>query len=231
VWITRKEFHGENAGLRFGLYVGPYRQNMRLPGGAKFVDSSTSIEELHSSTSATADQGVPLQLWWQDLLNLVQRWIREAKTKEHRKDDDATSHKRRRCDESASPVEHDTCSYPADCGTCNGELTVHISEIVMTDEDINDAFNDLDTPVSEFIIHREAGIMQKQKGTSTMLPPLDLLRGLRDPVDPTISTDLLLWEISASPGPLMDGSVAHLSRGHLEDAFRRQAELISHLRA
>jgi hypothetical protein len=101
----------------------------------------------------------------------------------------------------------------------------------MTDEDINDAFNDLDTPVSEFIIHREAGIMQKQKGTSTMLPPLDLLRGLRDPVDPTISTDLLLWEISASPGPLMDGSVAHLSRGHLEDAFRRQAELISHLRA
>jgi hypothetical protein len=212
---------------------------MRLPGGAKFVDSSTSIEELHSSTSATADQGVLPQLWWQDLLNLIQRSIREAKTKEHRKDDDATSRKIRRCDESASPVEHDTCSspvehntcsYPADHGTCNGELMVHISEIVMTDEDINDTFNDLDTPVSEFIIHRMAGIMQKQKGTSTM-PPLDLLRRFRDPVNPTISTDLLLWEISASPGPLMDGSVAHLSRGHLEDAFRRQAELISHLQA
>jgi hypothetical protein len=35
----------------------------------------------------------------------------------------------------------------------------------MTDRDINHAFEDFETPVSECIIHRMAGIMQEQKGT------------------------------------------------------------------
>jgi hypothetical protein len=222
------------------LYVGPDRQSRLLPGGAESVDVSTFIEELGSPTSATADQGVPnLPLWWQDRLNTAQLSTRELKTKKYRKDDDTTSRKRRRCDESASPVghdtgssqiEHDTGSYPADHDTCNGELTVHISELVMTDRDINHAFEDFETPVSECIIHRMAGIMQEQKGTY-MLPPLDFVRRLRDPADLTISTDLLLWEISTSHGRRIDGSLTHLSRGDLEDAFGRQEELINRLRA
>jgi hypothetical protein len=225
VWITfthDKECHDGKAEPRMRLYIGPDRQSKQLPGGAGSVDTGTSIEELGSSTSAMADLSVPALLpWWQDRLNTAQLSTRKVKTKEYREDDDATSRKRRRCDAGASQAEHDTC---------NGMMHVAFFETVLTDMDIINDFNDLDTPISEFIMHRMGGIMQEQKETNT-LPPFDLVRRLRDPMDPTITMDLLLWEVSESPGPLMDGSVAHLSRGQLEDAFRKQEELISRLQA
>jgi hypothetical protein len=121
-------------------------------------------------------------------------------------------------DESASQAEHDIRS---------GELKLDISEVITTDDEIINAFDDLDTPVSEFVVYRMAGILKAQKETRT-LPPLNLVRGLRDEVDPTTELDMLRWEISARPpGISMEGSLAHFSRRELEEMYCRQ-EKVTH---
>jgi hypothetical protein len=245
VWIT---YTSVNANIRHGgptprinLFTGPDKGSPRLPGGKKSIDLMSFIDEMDMCHPwrRPRDWGYYAFLLWKNHYSLVETPPLEVTEEEEedwefddsweyentREYDDTMSRKRRRCDESASHAGYDTGSAQAEHDTYRGELNVIISEIAMTDDEIIDAFDDLDTPVSEFVVYRMAGILKAQKETRT-LPPLSLVRGLRDEVNPTTESDMLRWEISArSPGISMEGSLAHFSRRELEEMYCSQEQV------
>jgi hypothetical protein len=246
VWIT---YTSVNADIRRGgptprisLFTGPDKGSPRLPGGKKSIDLMSFIDEMDMCHPwrRPRDWGYYALLLWKNHYSLVETPPLEVTEEDEEEEwefddsreyentreyDDTMSRKRRRCDESASQAEYDTGSAQAEHDTYRGELNVTISEIAMTDDEIIDAFDDLDTPVSEFVVYRMAGILKAQKETRT-LPPLNLVRGLRDITNPTTESDMLRWEISARPpGISMEVSLAHFSRRELKEMYCSQKQV------
>jgi hypothetical protein len=207
------------------LYTGPDKGCPRLPGGKKSVDTRSFIEEVDLSLMRRVrDWGYwVLMLWSRNYPSENLSPLEDSQEEDW--DYDAMSRKRRRCNESASQAESDTGSAQVEDDTYRGELNVITSEIAMTDDEIIDAFDDLDTPVSEFVVYRMASILKAKKETRT-LPPLNLVRGLRDITNPTTESDMLRWEISARPpGISMEVSLAHFSRRKLEEMYCSQKKV------
>jgi hypothetical protein len=179
VWVKYTETRHsptDQSRPRATLYSGP--EGKKLPDGIKKVDTNTLVKEL--GTESVSDWRIPAYPLWKARYGEAQP--SDYKMREIAKKVEFINGKRKRGDDNDTTPRKRASSDKDPLQLADGaddSLSVYITALLMSEDEVLEAFNEYDEPISDAVLYRIGGIVKEVEGVK-VAPPLVLLRKIRD---------------------------------------------------
>jgi hypothetical protein len=142
------------------------------------VDTNTLVKEL--GTESVSDWRIPAYPLWKARYGEAQP--SDYKMREIAKKVEFINGKRKRGDDDDTTPRKRASSDKGPLQLADGaddSLSVYLTALLMSENEVLEAFNEYDEPISDAVLYRIAGIVKEVEGVK-VAPPLVLLRKIRD---------------------------------------------------